>query len=147
MNGMRLPKIIVLGFMLAGACPSLFAEPVELQYWNGKSGSKEFALYLNCTSGTPFRYDRKNPFIREINMVKNAGGFVTIQASIANPAPWRKTFRVRWQWGSASGMASTSPNDSALEMVTLAGNDLISIRGVSSIPNPTCATLTLFPAK
>ena len=77
-------------------------------------------------------------------MVKNSGGFVTIQGKITNPAPWRKTFRIRWEWKGSNGMMSSGPADEALTMITLAGKEQQVIQGTSTIPNPSAAILTFF---
>ena len=117
----------------------------EVQSWNNPKGVREFTLYINCCSGSPYRYDPNNPFLTEITMVKNAGGFVTIQGKITNNAPWRKTFRIRWEWKSPNGLMSTAPSDAALSMVTLAGREQEVIQGTSTVPNPIGVVLTLFP--
>jgi|GEM_PF-1949048 hypothetical protein len=117
----------------------------EVQSWNNPKGVREFTLYVNCCPGTPFRYDPKNPFLTEITMAKNSGGFVTIQGKITNNAPWRKTFRIRWEWKSPNGLMSTAPSDAALTMMTLAGKEQEVIQGTSTVPNPSGVVLTLFP--
>jgi len=77
-------------------------------------------------------------------MVKNSGGVVTVQGKITNPAPWRKTFRIRWEWKATNGMMSTAPADDALTMVTLAGKEQQVIQGTSTIADPSAALLTFF---
>ena len=121
------------------------ASITEVKSWNSSNGLREFTFYINCCSGAPFRYNQKNPFLTDIVMAKNAGGFVTIQGKIANNAPWRKTFRIRWEWKSQNGLMSTAPSDAALTMVTLAGKEQAFIQGTSTVPNPMGAVLTLFP--
>jgi hypothetical protein len=135
--------ILAVGFLASG---SLVAgnSVAEVQSWNNPKGIRDFTLYVNCCSGTPFHYNSKNPFLTEITMVKNSGGFVTIQGKITNPAPWRKTFRIRWEWKGSNGMMSSGPADEALTMITLAGKEQQVIQGTSTIPNPSAAILTFF---
>jgi hypothetical protein len=117
----------------------------EVQSWSNSKGGQEFGFYVNCCAGAPVRYDPRNPFLTEITVVKNSGGFVTIQGKITNNAFWRKTFRIRWEWKSLNGLMSTAPSDAALTMVTLAGKEQEVIQGTSTVPNPTGVVLTLFP--
>ena len=118
---------------------------VKAQRWGGSECVPEFTVYVNCCSGTPWNYDPKKPFLTDITMAKNSGGFVTVQGKITNKAPWRKTFRLRWEWKSPNGMMSTAPADAALSMVTLAGKEQEVIQGTSTVPNPSSVVLTLFP--
>jgi hypothetical protein len=139
-------KGLFLSLLLCCAAPvALVAGSpiVEVQKWSNPKGG-DFLLYVNCCSGSPFNYNPKNPFITELAMVKNSGGFVTVQGKITNPAPWRKTFRIRWEWKAANGMMSTAPADDALTMVTLAGKEQQVIQGTSTIPDPSAALLTFF---
>jgi hypothetical protein len=141
------PKGFFLFLLLCVVSPvALYAGSpiIEVQKWNNPKGGGDFSLNINCCSGSPFSYNPKNPFITELTMVKNSGGFVTVQGKITNLAPWRKTFRVRWEWKAANGMMSTSPADDALTMVTLAGKEQQVIQGTSTIPNPSAALLTFF---
>jgi hypothetical protein len=118
---------------------------VKAQSWSNPEGIPEFAVYVNCCSGTPWNYNPKHPFLTEITMAKNSGGFVTVQGKITNKAPWRKTFRMRWEWKSPNGIMSTAPSDAALTMMTLAGKEQEVIQGTSTVPNPAAVVLTLFP--
>jgi hypothetical protein len=140
-----LPISAVLAIVLLQADLQAGDTIVRAQSWNDSNGVPEFTLYVNCCSGTPWNYDPKHPFLTEITMVKNSGGFVTIQGKITNKAPWRKTFRVRWEWKSPNGLMSTAPADAALSMVTLAGKEQEVIQGTSTVPNPTSVVLSLFP--
>jgi hypothetical protein len=116
---------------------------VEVKKWsNPKSG--EFVLNVDCCAGAPFHYNPKNPFLTDLTMVRNSGGFVTLQGKISNPAPWRKTCRVGWSWKAANGMVSATPADEALVMVTLEGYEKRIISTTSTIPDPSSATLTIF---
>ena len=118
---------------------------VEVQKWDNSKSGGFFTLFVNCTSGSPFSYNPKNPFLKEITMVRNTGGFVTVQCKVTNSALWRKTFRIRWEWKSSNGMLSTDPSDAALTMVTLAGGEQQIIQGTSTVPNPISVALTVFP--
>ena len=145
MNPKGLFSTILLLCLLLAAGLRAGTSVVEVQSWNNPKGARDFTLFVNCCSGAPFRYDIKNPFLTEITLIKNSGGFVTIQGRITNSAPWRKTFRIRWEWQSANGMVSTAPADDALSMVSLVGGEQQIIQGTSTVPNPVSATLTLFP--
>jgi hypothetical protein len=116
---------------------------VEVKKWSNPKGA-EFVLNVDSCSGAPFQYNPKNPFLTELIMVRNSGGFVTIQGKITNPAPWRKTCRVRWEWKAANGMVSTTPADEALVMVTLEGHEKQILTATSTIPDPSSGTLTFF---
>lgn len=143
MNSKGLFLTLVL-FVAAPAALTAGGPVVEVQKWSNPKGGVDFSLCVNCCSGSPFSYNPKHPFITEITMVKNSGGFVTVQGKITNSAPWRKTFRVRWEWKAANGMMSTAPADDALTMVTLAGKEQQVIQGTSTIPDPSAAVLTFF---
>ena len=138
--------LLLLAFCFVFPAILLAGSPlVEVQKWNNPKGSPDFTFFVNCCSGSPFSYNPKNPFITELTTVKNSGGFLTIQGKISNQAPWRKTFRIRWEWKAANGMMSSAPTDSALTMVTLAGKEQEVIQGTSTIPNPVSVVLTVFP--
>lgn len=138
--------MIALVLIFSSASANAGSEPVPVKSWKAeKSCASEFTFLINCNSGTPFSYNPSRPFITDIIMNKNPGGFVVIQAKITNSAPWRKTFRIKWDWRSANGLMSTAPADAALTMVTLGGKEQQVIQGTSTVPNPTGVVLSLFP--
>jgi len=141
-------RLIILGALACILCMQgahAGSPIVEVQKWNNSKPGGFFTLFVHCTLGSPFNYNPKNPFLTEITMVKNAGGFVTVQCKVTNSAPWRKTFRIRWAWKSTDGMMCAAPSEAALAMVSLAGGEQQVIQGTSTAPNPTSVALTLFP--
>ncbi len=139
-------RMIALALVFSSACANAGTEPVPVKSWQAeKPGVPEFTFLINCNSGAPFSYNPSRPFITDIMMSKNPGGFMVIQAKITNSAPWRKTFRIKWEWRSANGLMSTAPADGALTMVTLGGKEQQVIQGTSTVPNPTGVILSLFP--
>ena len=132
-----------LAFITTSARAGTEAIPVKI-WLSEKSGVPEFTILISSCSGSPLTYNPKNPFLTELTMIRNSGGFVTVQGKITNPAPWRKTFRIGWEWRGPHSMNSTAPSDAALSMISLEGHEHRFIQGTSSIPNPTSALLTFF---